>query len=123
MESNGMEQVAPGTSDPLKILKDLLLTRCVASRKGVLAMKESTHVIEDDVPLPGVRGGGPRTELGFLLNSMTPGQSFLTRTNRATVYSLARYYGIPVSVRAEGDQMRVWRISETEKQEQKGEQQ
>jgi hypothetical protein len=41
------------------------------------------------------------------------------------VYSLARYYGIPVSVRAEGDQMRVWRleISETENKEQKGEQQ
>jgi hypothetical protein len=74
-------------------------------------MKESTHVIEDDVPLPGVRGGGPRTELGFLLNSMTPGQSFLTKTKRPTIYSLARYYGIAVSVRNDpSGQYRVWRI-------------
>lgn len=76
--------------------------------------------IEDGIPIPEVRGGGPRTELGFLLNEMTDGQSFLTDTNRATVYSLARYYGITVSVRAEGDRMRVWKISD--KQPTKGEQ-
>jgi hypothetical protein len=74
-------------------------------------MKAEEHVIEDNIPIPGVRGGGPRSELGFLLNEMKEGQSFLTSTNRATIYSLARYYKITVSVRAEGDQLRVWRIT------------
>jgi hypothetical protein len=86
-------------------------------------MKVMEHKLEDGIPLPGVKGGGPRTELGFLLHEMKDGQSFLTRTNRATIYSLARYYGMTVSVRAEGDQLRVWKISPTTNQEQKGEQQ
>lgn len=73
-------------------------------------MKAMEHKVEYGIPLPGVKGGGPRTELGFLLNEMQEGGSFLTRTNRATIYSLARYYGITVSVRIEGDQYRVWKI-------------
>jgi hypothetical protein len=71
------------------------------------------HEIEYGIPIPGVRGGGPRTELGLLLNTMkNDGGSFLTDTKRATIYSLARYYGITVSVRAEGKKLRVWRLSD-----------
>lgn len=75
-------------------------------------MKALEHKVEYGIPIPEVRGGGPRTELGFLLVTMKDGGSFLTSTNRATIYSLARYYGITVSVRAEGDRMRVWKISD-----------
>jgi hypothetical protein len=77
-------------------------------------MKALEHKIEYGIPIPAVRGGGPRTEIGYLLTTMKDGESFLTSTNRATIYSLARYYEIKVSVRAEGDQLRVWRISENQ---------
>ena len=70
------------------------------------------HKLENVPMPPAPRASGPRSDLGDLLSKMKKGQSFLTRMNRGTVYSLSRYYGIRVSVRAEGDdgQLRVWRI-------------
>jgi hypothetical protein len=65
--------------------------------------------ILSDIPLPN-RSTGPRSELGRLLSTVKPGQSFVTKMQRETVYSLARYYGIRVAIRTSEGEMRVWRI-------------
>jgi hypothetical protein len=68
--------------------------------------------ILSDIPLPN-RPTGPRSELGRLLSTVKPGQSFVTKMQRETVYSLARYYGIRVAIRTSKDgEMRVWRIDQ-----------
>ena len=72
--------------------------------------------VETDVPLPpaqGEKGSAPRSALGKAIGRMGNGQSFLTTMNRQTVYSLARYYSIKVTIRKQPDgQLRVWRIAE-----------
>ena len=69
-----------------------------------------TPTLDKDVPIPAPRVG-PRSELGSHLAAMEIGNSFQTRMQRNTIYSLARYYHISVAVRKEKNGFRVWRVS------------
>ena len=66
--------------------------------------------IEKGIPIPSRTGA--RSVLGKLIQKLRMGDSFVTDMQRESVYSLARYYGIRIAVRATGDgKMRVWRIN------------
>jgi hypothetical protein len=72
-------------------------------------MKTQDMTLEKGVPLPA--SSGPRSELGKLLEKMEKGQSFVTKRQISSIYSLARYYQIEVAIRSVGGGMvRVWRI-------------
>lgn len=71
--------------------------------------KEPDGILEKNVPLPVT--SGPRSKLGQLLSKMKCEESFITDRQTATIYSLARYYGIEVAIRTVGGgKVRVWRV-------------